>query len=130
MTAYHSVLVTDVRGTISGLDPRPLPITGEEEQVVQDMAEVARNISVKTADTPSLVIALGDSENDREMLEQADIAVVVMRPDGNHLIGVDALVRLLAASKVAHQLLDHRHARGAADQHNLVQIRRFELGVL
>lgn len=39
----------------------------------------------KTADTPSLVIALGDSENDREMLEQADIAVVVMRPDGNHL---------------------------------------------
>lgn len=32
-----------------------------------------------------LVIALGDSENDREMLQHADIAVVVMRHDGSHL---------------------------------------------
>ena len=32
-----------------------------------------------------LVIALGDSENDRDMLQHADIAVVVMRHDGSHL---------------------------------------------
>lgn len=31
------------------------------------------------------VIALGDSENDRDMLESADIAVVVRRHDGTHL---------------------------------------------
>ena len=47
LTAYHSVLITDVRGAITGLDPRPLEITGEEQQVVQDLAEVGRNISVK-----------------------------------------------------------------------------------
>ncbi len=40
-----------------------------------------------TADSsvrPTLV-ALGDSENDIEMLQHADVAVVVMRPDGSHL---------------------------------------------
>ena len=47
LTAYHSMLVSDVRGAISGLDPYPLELTGEEPQVVQDMAEVRRNISVK-----------------------------------------------------------------------------------
>lgn len=34
---------------------------------------------------PLRVIALGDSENDREMLENADIAVVVKRHDDTHL---------------------------------------------
>jgi arginine decarboxylase len=47
LTAYHSVLVTDVRGSIIGFDPRPLEIEGDEQQVVQDLAEVSRNISVK-----------------------------------------------------------------------------------
>jgi arginine decarboxylase len=47
LTAYHSMLVSDVRGAISGLDPHPLDLTGEEPQVVQDMAEVNNNISVK-----------------------------------------------------------------------------------
>ncbi|WP_078118627.1 HAD-IIB family hydrolase [Thiosocius teredinicola] len=35
--------------------------------------------------TPLTVIALGDSENDREMLEMADIAVVIKRHDDTHL---------------------------------------------
>jgi len=30
-------------------------------------------------------VALGDSENDMEMLQSADVAVIVMRPDGTHL---------------------------------------------
>jgi arginine decarboxylase len=47
LTAYHSMLVTDVRGAISGLDPQPLKLTGDEPQVVQDIAEVSRTISVK-----------------------------------------------------------------------------------
>ena len=34
---------------------------------------------------PSITVALGDSDNDREMLEQADIAVCVRRHDGSVL---------------------------------------------
>ncbi len=47
LVAYHAMLVTDVRGTVLGLEPDPPPITGREAQVVQDLAEVARKISVK-----------------------------------------------------------------------------------
>lgn len=32
-----------------------------------------------------VTVALGDSDNDRDMLEVADVAVVVRRPDGSHL---------------------------------------------
>jgi mannosyl-3-phosphoglycerate phosphatase len=37
-----------------------------------------------TDNTPK-VVACGDSDNDIEMLESADVAIVVMRPDGTHL---------------------------------------------
>ncbi len=47
LVAYHSMLVTDVRGPISGVEPDPPALTGREPQVVQDLAEVARKISVK-----------------------------------------------------------------------------------
>jgi arginine decarboxylase len=47
LTAYHAMLVADVRASISGLEPDPPPVTGREPQVVQDLAEVARRISVK-----------------------------------------------------------------------------------
>ncbi|HKQ61919.1 MAG TPA: biosynthetic arginine decarboxylase [Candidatus Polarisedimenticolaceae bacterium] len=47
LTAYHAMLVTDVRATVSGVEPRPPELTGREPQVVQDLAEVARIISVK-----------------------------------------------------------------------------------
>ena len=47
LTAYHSVLVTDVRGAISGNDLTVPEQTGDEPQVVQDMAEVAATMTVK-----------------------------------------------------------------------------------
>ena len=47
LVAHHSVLVTDVRGAIAGVDPTPIPLAGDESQVVQDLAEVARMINVK-----------------------------------------------------------------------------------
>jgi len=47
LVAYHSMLVTDVRAEISGMEPAPPALTGREPQVVMDLAEVARKISVK-----------------------------------------------------------------------------------
>ncbi len=47
LVAYHSMLVTDVRAEISGMEPDPPALTGREPQVVMDLAEVARKISVK-----------------------------------------------------------------------------------
>jgi len=47
LVAYHSLLVTDVRGSISGLDREPLPLTGGEHQVVEDLSEIERAINVK-----------------------------------------------------------------------------------
>jgi arginine decarboxylase len=47
LTAYHAMLVTDVRAAISGVDPQPPVLTGREAQVVGELAEVDRNINVK-----------------------------------------------------------------------------------
>jgi arginine decarboxylase len=47
LVAYHAMLVIDVRAAISGIESDPPAITGREPQVVQDLAEVARKISVK-----------------------------------------------------------------------------------
>ncbi len=47
LVAYHAMLVTDVRGTVRGVEPDPPSLTGREAQVVQDLAETARKISVK-----------------------------------------------------------------------------------
>jgi mannosyl-3-phosphoglycerate phosphatase len=48
------------------------------------MMAMAELFAGTSAGRPTLV-ALGDSENDIEMLQHADVAVVVMRPDGRHL---------------------------------------------
>jgi len=47
LVAYHAMLVTDVRAALSGLEPEPPPLTGREPQVVQDLADIAKKISVK-----------------------------------------------------------------------------------
>ncbi len=44
-----------------------------------------RDLFAAGARVPDTVIALGDSENDRGMLHDADIAVVIKRHDGTHL---------------------------------------------
>jgi arginine decarboxylase len=47
LVAYHSMLITDVLGSISGFDPTPPELDGRESQVIQDLAEVAKTITVK-----------------------------------------------------------------------------------
>ena len=47
LVAYHSALVTDVRGVISGHESQPPLLSGRESQVVSDLAEVERTINVK-----------------------------------------------------------------------------------
>ncbi len=47
LTAFHSVLVTDVRACISGVDPEPPRIDGEEHQTILDLNEVAASMTVK-----------------------------------------------------------------------------------
>jgi len=47
LVAYHSMLVTDVRGMIRGYDPSPPALAGDEPQVVRDLAEVERAMTVK-----------------------------------------------------------------------------------
>ena len=42
-------------------------------------------VELYRGDSEPMIVACGDSENDVEMLESADIAVVVMRHDGTHL---------------------------------------------
>mmetsp|Transcript_75125 Transcript_75125/g.215185 ORF Transcript_75125/g.215185 Transcript_75125/m.215185 type:complete len:104 (-) Transcript_75125:1446-1757(-) len=44
------------------------------------------------------------------------------RADGDDLIGVDALVRFLAAAVLFGQGLDCWNSRAATDEHNLVQV--------
>jgi len=72
LTAYHSLLVTDVRGSITGLDPCPLEITGDEQQVVEDLAEVSRNISVKNYRESSSLPRHADPPPQRAALPQGD----------------------------------------------------------
>jgi len=47
LVAYHSMLVTNVCASIQGLDPSPLALTGREPQVIEALAEVERNLTVK-----------------------------------------------------------------------------------
>lgn len=47
LTAYHSMLITDVRAVISGVDPTPPDVVGGEHQVVADLHEIAQTMTVK-----------------------------------------------------------------------------------
>ena len=82
--------------------------------------------SISTVITPPSVSTPSESGVTSSRSDVLDVAGqnagLDRRPDGDHLVRVDALVRLLARQR-AHQILDHRHARGAADQDHLI---RFE----
>ena len=47
LVAYHALFVTDVRAAVSGQEPDPPALTGREAQIVQDLADAAKKISVK-----------------------------------------------------------------------------------
>ena len=83
--------------------------------------------------TPPLVSRPSDSgvtsSSRTSLTSPVRTAALDGRADGDDLVGVDALVRLLAED-VLDDLLDPRHARRAADQHDLVDLGRLELGVL
>jgi hypothetical protein len=77
-----------------------------------------------------------DAERERRHVEQQHVLHVAREhaalhrgADRHHLIGVHGAVRL-AAEQRAHLLLHHRDPRAAADQHDLLDVRRLVAGVL
>ena len=76
-----------------------------------------------------------DAERQRRDVEQQDVLDVALQHAGldrrtgrNRLVGVDALVRLLAGELV-HEVGDRGHARAAADEDHVVDLRLVEPGV-
>jgi arginine decarboxylase len=47
LVAYHAMMITDVRAAVSGQEPDPPALSGREAQIVQDLADAAKKISVK-----------------------------------------------------------------------------------
>ena len=73
-----------------------------------------------------------DAERQRRDVEQQDVLDVAGEhagldggADRDDLVGVDALVRLLA-EELLHHLLHHRDARRAADEDDLVDVLRLD----
>src|SRR2546423_20783 len=78
-----------------------------------------------------------DAERKRRHVQEQDVLDLALEhagldrcADGDDLVRVDALVRLLAAEQVLDQLLDDRHAGRAPDQHDFVDLLGREVGVL
>jgi hypothetical protein len=76
-----------------------------------------------------------DAERQRRHVEQQQVLDLAGehtgldgRADGDDLVRVDPLVRILA-EQLLDDLLDLRDARRAADQHHLVDVRRLDAGV-
>ena len=61
------------------------------------------------------------SSSSRSLTSPREHAGLDGRTDRHHLVGVDALVRLLA-EELLHQLLNPRHARLSADQDDLIDL--------
>src|SRR5206468_9642940 len=78
-----------------------------------------------------------DTERERRDVEQQHVLHFALEhagldrsADRDDLVGVDALVRLLATAELADELLDHRHAGRAADQDDVIDLRKLDARVL
>ena len=97
----------------------------------EDLALASRDRGV-ARDERGHHAALGlDAERERRDVEQQDVLDVAAedtgldrRTDSDDLVGVDALVRLLAAEQLLDEVLDGRHPRLAADEDDLVHLGR------
>ncbi len=77
-----------------------------------------------------------DAQGERGDVEEQDVLDLALEhpgleggAGGDHLVGVDPLVGVLAGEAV-HQLLDGGHAGGAADQDDVVDVGHLDAGVL
>ena len=77
-----------------------------------------------------------DAQAERGHVEEQDVldlagqyARLDRGTDRHHLVGVDALVRLLAAEHLLHGLDDRRHAGHAADEDHLVDVSGLHAGI-
>ena len=89
--------------------------------------------SISRVNTPPSVSMPSDSgvtsSNRTSLTSPLQHAALDGGADGDDLVRVDALVRLLA-EQLLHDLLHLRHAGHAADEHDLVDVGRLEAGVL
>ena len=89
--------------------------------------------SISRVNTPPSVSMPSDSgvtsSSSTSLTSPCSTPAWIAAPIGNDLVGVDALVRLLA-EQLLHDLLDLRHAGHAADQDHFVDLGRREAGVL
>lgn len=80
--------------------------------------------------------ALGlDTEGQRGHVEEQDVLDLTLEDtgleggaDGDDLVRVDALVRVLTAGELLDELGDGRHAGGAADQDHVVDLGQLDAG--
>jgi hypothetical protein len=99
--------------------------------------------SLATGNYGSKDVALhGDTEGQRDDIEKEEISGLggggLSREDtsldggtvGNSLVGVDALLELLAAEEVAEELLDLGDTGGATNENDLVNLLLGDVGVL
>ncbi len=86
---------------------------------------VLRSISLVMM--PPLVSMPRTERRDVEQQDVLDLALehagLQRGADGDDLVGVDALVRLLAAGQFLDQFADGRHAGRAADEDDVVDLR-------
>ena len=102
----------------------------------EDLALLGRDRGVAVDEAREHAAQRLDAERQRRHVEQQDVLDVALQhagldggADGDHLVRVDALVRLLA-EQLLDDLLHLRHARHAADEHHLVDVGRLEAGIL
>ena len=94
----------------------------------EDLALLGRDRGVAVDESREHAAQRLDAERKRRHVEQQHVLDVALQDagldggaDGDDLVGIDALVRLLA-EEALHDLLHLGHARHAADQHHFVDL--------